>query len=159
MALWWEPGDDTAGLVSRCKRLVNSFRELLGDKDLYLLSSKLIAKKPEKGGAFAWHQVEPWIIYWFCIFKYRKCISGLWIFLREWSLVSGLRFCQYPATQMLQVNLSMLTVSSSNSFDTGVQRQRMSPNHSWVPSSWPSESWKVRGLSLHWRGKDGGHHD
>jgi len=56
MALWWEPGDDTAGVMSRCKRVVKTMIELLGGKELYLLSSKLIAKDPEVGGAFAWHQ-------------------------------------------------------------------------------------------------------
>ena len=59
MALWWQPGDDTAGLVSRSERVAGTMRDLLGDEaqELYLLSSKLIAKEPEEGGAFAWHQV------------------------------------------------------------------------------------------------------
>ena len=59
MALWWQPGDDTTGLVSRSERVVGTMRDLLGDEEqeLYLLSSKLIAKEPEEGGAFAWHQV------------------------------------------------------------------------------------------------------
>ena len=60
MALWWQPGDDTPGLVSRCERVAGTMRDLLGDEgqELYLLSSKLIAKEPEEGGAFAWHQVH-----------------------------------------------------------------------------------------------------
>ena len=60
MALWWQPGDDTTGLVSRSERVVGTMRDLLGDEaqELYLLSSKLIAKEPEEGGAFAWHQVN-----------------------------------------------------------------------------------------------------
>ena len=59
MALWWQPGDDTAGLVSRSERVAGTMRDLLGDEaqELYLLSSKMIAKEPEEGGAFAWHQV------------------------------------------------------------------------------------------------------
>ena len=59
MALWWQPGDDTAGLVSRSERVAGTMRDLLGDEDqeIYLLSSKLIAKEPGEGGAFAWHQV------------------------------------------------------------------------------------------------------
>ena len=58
MALWWEPGDDTAGLVSRSRRVVRTMMELLDeDKELYLLSSKLIAKEGATGGSFAWHQV------------------------------------------------------------------------------------------------------
>ena len=59
MALWWAAGDDTAGLVSRSRRVVGTMMELLGeDKELYLLSSKLIAKAPQIGGEFAWHQVR-----------------------------------------------------------------------------------------------------
>ena len=64
MALWWEPGDDTAGLVSRSRRVVGTMMEMLGedkaleqDKELYLLSSKVIAKEGATGGSFAWHQV------------------------------------------------------------------------------------------------------
>ena len=59
MALWWQPGDDTAGLVSRSERVAGTMRDLLGEEaqEVYLLSSKLIAKEPGEGGAFAWHQV------------------------------------------------------------------------------------------------------
>jgi len=56
MALWWEPGDDTVGLVSKSKRVVETMSRLLGGQELYLLSSKLIMKEAESGGAFAWHQ-------------------------------------------------------------------------------------------------------
>lgn len=56
MALWWEPGDDTMGLVTRCRRVVDTMRLLLGGQELYHLSSKLIMKEPRSGGAFAWHQ-------------------------------------------------------------------------------------------------------
>jgi len=56
MALWWKPGDDTCGIVSRCKKIVGTFSKLLGqDKELYLLSSKLIMKEPHSGGPFCWH--------------------------------------------------------------------------------------------------------
>ena len=57
MALWWEPGDDTVGLASRCRRLVETMTNLIGGNELYLLSSKLIMKEANSGGAFAWHQV------------------------------------------------------------------------------------------------------
>ena len=57
MALWWEPGDDTVGLVTRSRRVVETMRNLLGGGELYHLSSKLIMKEPQSGGAFAWHQV------------------------------------------------------------------------------------------------------
>lgn len=56
MALWWSPGDDTIGLVTRCRRIVSTMQQLLGGHELYVLSSKLVAKEPHVGGAFAWHQ-------------------------------------------------------------------------------------------------------
>ena len=58
MALWWEPGNDTAGLVTRSRRIVNTMQTFLGGEKLYHLSSKLIMKEAESGGAFAWHQVD-----------------------------------------------------------------------------------------------------
>ena len=33
MALWWRPGDDTAGLVSRCRRLAHTMRLLLASSE------------------------------------------------------------------------------------------------------------------------------
>ena len=57
MALWWVPGDDTAGLVTRSRRIVNTMQDLLGGHELYVLSSKIVAKEPHVGGPFAWHQV------------------------------------------------------------------------------------------------------
>lgn len=56
MALWWKPGDDTCGLISRCRRLADTLRQLLGGNELYILSSKLIMKAPGSGGSFSWHQ-------------------------------------------------------------------------------------------------------
>ena len=58
MALWWEPGDDTAGLVSKSARTAGTLAALLGNIPLYLLSSKLVMKEAASGGAFAWHQVS-----------------------------------------------------------------------------------------------------
>jgi len=56
MCLWWEPGDDTCGLITRSQRIVDTFRILLGGAELYTLSSKLIMKAPHSGGSFSWHQ-------------------------------------------------------------------------------------------------------
>ena len=58
MSLWWRPGDDTVGLVTRSRKIVTTMQELLGGPEIYVLSSKLVAKEPEVGGPFAWHQVE-----------------------------------------------------------------------------------------------------
>jgi len=56
MALWWQPGDDTSGLITRCRRLVDTLRLLLGGDQVYHLSSKMIMKAPKSGGEFSWHQ-------------------------------------------------------------------------------------------------------
>jgi len=37
MALWWQPGDDTCGLITRCRRLVDTLRLLLGGDQVYHL--------------------------------------------------------------------------------------------------------------------------
>ena len=58
MSLWWTPGDDTVGLVTRSRKIVNTMQQLLGGPEIYVLSSKLVAKEPEVGGPFAWHQVD-----------------------------------------------------------------------------------------------------
>ena len=58
MSLWWRPGDDTVGLLTRSRKIVTTMQELLGGPEIYVLSSKLVAKEPEVGGPFAWHQVE-----------------------------------------------------------------------------------------------------
>jgi len=56
MALWWQPGDDTCGLITRCRRLVDTLQLLLGGHQVYHLSSKMIMKAAQSGGAFSWHQ-------------------------------------------------------------------------------------------------------
>ena len=131
MALWWQPGDDTTGLVSRSERVVGTMRDLLGDEaqELYLLSSKLIAKEPEEGGAFAWHQVpaasrSPSSAELFCrisgynpramhghlskprrgLFRFISLLSGLWIFLRKRCFVPRLRLCEPGLTPVSQAS-------------------------------------------------------
>merc|ERR1739838_388980 len=49
MALWWEPGNDTVGQVTRSRRVVETMRGLLGEQELYHLSSKLIMKEAQSG--------------------------------------------------------------------------------------------------------------
>lgn len=55
LTLWNEAGDDLFGLVSRCHRVVDSMEQLLGD-EVYHYHSKMSAKEPFTGGAWAWHQ-------------------------------------------------------------------------------------------------------
>ena len=40
MSLWWTPGDDTVGLVTRSRKIVNTMQTLLGGPEIYVLSSK-----------------------------------------------------------------------------------------------------------------------
>jgi len=37
MALWWQPGDDTCGLITRCRRMVDTLQILLGGQQVYHL--------------------------------------------------------------------------------------------------------------------------
>jgi phytanoyl-CoA hydroxylase len=57
LSLWYKPGNDTYGLLTRSKRLVNSVSELLeGETALCHFHSKLMQKEPKVGGAWEWHQ-------------------------------------------------------------------------------------------------------
>ena len=57
LALWFTPGDDTYGLLTRSERMVNSVDQLLdGDSAVCHFHSKLMQKEPRVGGAWEWHQ-------------------------------------------------------------------------------------------------------
>lgn len=57
LSLWYKPGNDTYGLLTRSKRIVNSVSELLeGETALCHFHSKLMQKEPKVGGAWEWHQ-------------------------------------------------------------------------------------------------------
>jgi len=56
MSLWWRPGDDTVGLVTRCGRIAGTAESLLGGLPIYHLSSKYLNKPAKEGGPFPWHQ-------------------------------------------------------------------------------------------------------
>jgi ectoine hydroxylase len=55
LALWNHPGDEVYGMFARCKRMVDSVEQLLGD-EAYHYHSKMILKDAKVGGAWAWHQ-------------------------------------------------------------------------------------------------------
>jgi ectoine hydroxylase-related dioxygenase (phytanoyl-CoA dioxygenase family) len=55
LSLWNHPGDDIYGVIGRCRRVVDSMEQLLGD-EVYHYHSKLSAKQPQVGGAWEWHQ-------------------------------------------------------------------------------------------------------
>ena len=55
LTLWNHPSDDIFGMVARCRRVVDSTEQLLGD-EVYHYHSKLSMKEPKVGGAWEWHQ-------------------------------------------------------------------------------------------------------
>ncbi|HOY22044.1 MAG TPA: phytanoyl-CoA dioxygenase family protein [Cellvibrio sp.] len=57
LALWFTPGDDTYGLLTRTEKLINAVDQLLeGDSEVCHFHSKLMQKEPHVGGAWEWHQ-------------------------------------------------------------------------------------------------------
>ena len=55
LALWNHPGEGIYGMFARCRRVVDSVEQLLGD-EAYHYHSKMILKDAKVGGAWAWHQ-------------------------------------------------------------------------------------------------------
>lgn len=57
LSLWYKPGDDVYGLLTRSQSLVSSVDKLLeGDSAVCHFHSKLMQKEPRVGGAWEWHQ-------------------------------------------------------------------------------------------------------
>jgi len=57
LALWFTPGDDLYGRLTRSRRMVDSVALLLdSDAPVCHFHSKLMMKEPRVGGAWEWHQ-------------------------------------------------------------------------------------------------------
>lgn len=57
LALWFTPGDDTFGRLTRSERMVHSVARLLDcESPICHFHSKLMMKEPRVGGAWEWHQ-------------------------------------------------------------------------------------------------------
>lgn len=57
LALWFTPGDDLYGRLTRSRRMVESVAKLLdSDAPVCHFHSKLMMKEPRVGGAWEWHQ-------------------------------------------------------------------------------------------------------
>jgi len=57
LALWFTPGNDAYGLLTRSQRMLNAVEQLLdGDAPVCHFHSKLMQKEPKVGGAWEWHQ-------------------------------------------------------------------------------------------------------
>ncbi|HEV9038582.1 MAG TPA: phytanoyl-CoA dioxygenase family protein [Puia sp.] len=57
LTLWYNPGDDAYGLLTRSKKMVDSANQLMdGKSPVCHFHSKLMQKEPKVGGAWEWHQ-------------------------------------------------------------------------------------------------------
>lgn len=57
LTLWYTPGNDIYGLLTRSKRIVETVNALMeGESSVCHFHSKLMQKQPKTGGAWEWHQ-------------------------------------------------------------------------------------------------------
>ncbi|WP_375586154.1 phytanoyl-CoA dioxygenase family protein [Cyclobacterium xiamenense] len=57
LSLWFKPGNDVFGYLTRSQKMVQSVASLLeGDAPVCHFHSKLMQKEPKVGGAWEWHQ-------------------------------------------------------------------------------------------------------
>lgn len=57
LSLWFTPGNDVFGYLTRSEKMVNSVAQLLdSDSPVCHFHSKLMQKEPKVGGAWEWHQ-------------------------------------------------------------------------------------------------------
>lgn len=57
LTLWYTPGNDAYGLLTKSKRMVNAVDKLMdGSSEICHFHSKLMQKEPRVGGAWEWHQ-------------------------------------------------------------------------------------------------------
>jgi ectoine hydroxylase-related dioxygenase (phytanoyl-CoA dioxygenase family) len=57
LTLWYTPGNDAYGLLSKSRRMVESVEKLMdGEGSVCHFHSKLMQKEPKIGGAWEWHQ-------------------------------------------------------------------------------------------------------
>ncbi|MBS1520442.1 MAG: phytanoyl-CoA dioxygenase family protein [Bacteroidetes bacterium] len=57
LSLWFTPGNDVFGYLTRSERMINSVAQLLdSDAPVCHFHSKLMQKEPKIGGAWEWHQ-------------------------------------------------------------------------------------------------------
>ncbi|MDP4212451.1 MAG: phytanoyl-CoA dioxygenase family protein [Bacteroidota bacterium] len=57
LSLWFTPGNDVFGYLTRSKKMTGALKQLLGgDSPVCHFHSKLMQKQPRVGGAWEWHQ-------------------------------------------------------------------------------------------------------
>ncbi len=88
LTLWFTPGDDSFGLMSRSERMVKAVEALLGDKgEVCHFHSKVMQKEPKVGGAWEWHQDYG---YWYKNgFLYPEAMVSVMVALTEATVDNG----------------------------------------------------------------------
>jgi ectoine hydroxylase-related dioxygenase (phytanoyl-CoA dioxygenase family) len=56
LTLWFTPGNDTFGLLTRSEKIISAVQTLQGEGEVCHFHSKLMQKEPKVGGAWEWHQ-------------------------------------------------------------------------------------------------------
>lgn len=89
LTLWFTPGDDTFGLMSRSERMVRGVEKLLGASagEVCHFHSKIMQKQPRTGGAWEWHQDYG---YWYKNgFLYPEALISVMVALTEANIANG----------------------------------------------------------------------
>ncbi len=89
LTLWFTPGDDTFGLMSRSERMVGGVEKLLGASagEVCHFHSKIMQKEPHTGGAWEWHQDYG---YWYKNgFLYPEALISVMVALTEATVANG----------------------------------------------------------------------
>lgn len=88
LTLWFTPGDDSFGLMSRSERMVHAVSSLLGTEgEVCHFHSKVMQKEPKVGGAWEWHQDYG---YWYKNgFLYPEAMISIMIALTEATKENG----------------------------------------------------------------------
>jgi len=87
LTLWFTPGDDTFGLLTRSEKMAGSVQTLLGEGEVCHFHSKLMQKEPKVGGAWEWHQDYG---YWYKNgFLYPDALMSVMIALTEANQQNG----------------------------------------------------------------------
>jgi ectoine hydroxylase-related dioxygenase (phytanoyl-CoA dioxygenase family) len=88
LTLWFTPGDDSFGLMSRSERMVAALESLLGSEgEVCHFHSKVMQKEPQKGGAWEWHQDYG---YWYKNgFLYPEAMISVMVALTDATIENG----------------------------------------------------------------------
>jgi ectoine hydroxylase-related dioxygenase (phytanoyl-CoA dioxygenase family) len=88
LTLWFTPGEDSFGLMSRSERMVRAVESLLGTEgEVCHFHSKVMQKEPQKGGAWEWHQDYG---YWYKNgFLYPEAMISVMVALTDATIENG----------------------------------------------------------------------